>query len=136
MKLSELGEAYDTDCEFVDYKGVSYGFRIKSLNYAQIQWFLKEDFGNQTKRRDDDNKEFDNREDFCEYVDQANVQDMSRVVHYIERWEFEDPPTEESFAVLYAKRGDIAVGIFMKIASIFRDVFYSTNAIMSQVKKK
>ena len=137
MKLSELGEAYDTECEFVDYKGFTYSFRVKRLTYSQIQWLLTEEFEKQTKKRNEDEKEYKDMEEFCEYVDGANIQDMSRIVKYIEAWCFEDTtPNEQSFAALYAQRADVAIGMYMKIAALFRGVHYSTSAMISEVKKK
>ena len=137
MKISELEHQYDTICEFVDYKGVSYGFTVKKLNYVQMMWLLTSQTKEKFEKEEEEVKTCsEDMDKYCDKIDANNAKDMCSYVRYIESWCFEEEPTEHNITLLYTKRDDVAIGIMEAMLRRYMEVLSSSRKLTQEVKKK
>ena len=139
MNISQLEHPYDTQCEYVDYKGNCYPFTIKRLNFVQIQWLINVNI-KQNGSFDEISKEIASRSDdmdsYCDYLDTSNAKELKRMVKYIDSWCFEQEPSADNIITLYAQRDDVALGIIQTLATRYHEVFMGTRKEVEEVKKK
>ena len=139
MDILELGDSYDIECEYVDYKGNCYPLTIKKLTYVQIEWLLVINAKQNNlldKSQQSDDRFVTDMDAYCDYTDVNNVNECKRLVKYVDSWCFKQEPSVDNIVSLYAQRDDVALGVINAMLTRYHEVMSGARKAVVEVKKK